>query len=191
MARDSGRSIGRGRFTSGHQVDSETIGNAAIAGWFPDPSHFAEALEPEAAPMTNRIATRRSDAQLGLIMHETANWSVKGPGGAVLCEVASLCCALERAEELTALGCPVIALGRARHPEIVVLSGQMRRMRDYPRVPEEHPILLYASLFDSPGHVFGPTNDGFPLAFVTILPSLWRAFIACGHETDAQSRHPA
>jgi hypothetical protein len=63
--------------------------------------------------MIDRTPTRRSDEQLTCMLHETANWTVTGPEGAILCEVASLHCAVENAVEFGALGHRIVALVRA------------------------------------------------------------------------------
>jgi hypothetical protein len=48
--------------------------------------------------------------------------------GMVLCEVASLRLAIEKAAQLVAKGQEVFALMRRRPPQIVVLSGQARKL---------------------------------------------------------------
>jgi hypothetical protein len=80
---------------------------------------------------TNMVAeksTSRGDEQLEFILHETANWTVNGSQGVVLCEVASLQLALDKATQCSARGREVVALIRRCSPEIVVLSDQIRKI---------------------------------------------------------------
>jgi hypothetical protein len=80
---------------------------------------------------TNMVAegsTSRSDEQLEFILHETANWTVNGSQDVVLCEVASLRLALDKATQFSARGREVVALSRRCSPEIVVLSDQIRKI---------------------------------------------------------------
>jgi hypothetical protein len=69
--------------------------------------------------------TRRSDDQLEFLLYETANWTVIASQGVVLCEVASLGLALEKAVDFVGRGGVVIALIRKRFPKIVILSDQV------------------------------------------------------------------
>jgi hypothetical protein len=62
--------------------------------------------------MIDRTSTRLSDEQLEFIRFETGNWTVTGPNGKILCEVASLQCAVVQAVELGALGHRIVALIR-------------------------------------------------------------------------------
>jgi hypothetical protein len=94
--------------------------------------------------MTDRTSTHRSDEFLGSVLHETTNWTVNGPNGKVLCEVASLHCAVEQAVEFGALGHRVVALVRERDPEIVLFSGQIRTLIDRLFDPDDYLIALYA-----------------------------------------------
>jgi hypothetical protein len=75
--------------------------------------------------MTSR---RRSDEQLEFVLYETANWMVYGGQGLVLCEVASLRLAIEKAAEFAARGREVVAVVRRPSAEIVVFSGQLRKL---------------------------------------------------------------
>jgi hypothetical protein len=77
-------------------------------------------------------STLRSDGQLEFLLHETANWTVNGGQGAVLCEVASLRLAAEKAVEFALLGREVVTLMRRRSPEIIVLSDQVRILTNHP-----------------------------------------------------------
>jgi hypothetical protein len=74
------------------------------------------------------ISTSRSDDQLESGLYETANWTVNGVQGVVLCEVASLRLAIEKAGQFAAMGREVVALMRRRPPEIVVLPAQVRKL---------------------------------------------------------------
>jgi hypothetical protein len=94
--------------------------------------------------MIDRTSTRRSDEHLACMLHETENWSVNGPDGKLLCEVASLHCAVEQAVEFGALGHHIVALVRKRAPEIVVFSGQLRKLIDQLFDPGDYLIALYA-----------------------------------------------
>jgi hypothetical protein len=71
---------------------------------------------------------RRSDEQLETILYETANWTVNGVRGAVLCEVASLGLAIETAAEFAFRGREVVAVVRRPPPEVIVFSGQLRKL---------------------------------------------------------------
>jgi hypothetical protein len=88
------------------------------------------------------------------LLHEAANWTVNGVQGAVLCEIASLRLAIDRAMEFAALGREVVTLMRRRSPEIIVLSDQVRMLTNH----------LLRSLGSSGRHVavyMNETNDGF------------------------------
>jgi hypothetical protein len=78
--------------------------------------------------MVAETSTRRSDEKLESILYETANWTVNGVQGVVLCEVASLRLAIEKAAQFAARGREVVALIRGRPAEIVVLSGQVWKL---------------------------------------------------------------
>jgi hypothetical protein len=82
--------------------------------------------------MVAETSTRRSDEQLGLILYETANWTVTGSQNVVFCEAASLRLALDKAADFTASGQEVVALVRGRPAEIVVFSGQLQKLMDRP-----------------------------------------------------------
>src|SRR5476649_1324126 len=82
--------------------------------------------------MVAKTSTLRSDGQLTFLLHETANWTVNGGQGAVLCEVASLRLAAEKAVEFALLGREVVTLMRRRSPEIIVLSDQVRILTNHP-----------------------------------------------------------
>ena len=94
--------------------------------------------------MIDRTLTRRSDEQLDYMLHETANWAVTSTNGKVLCEVASLHCAVEQAVEFGALGHRIVALIRERDPEVVVFSGQIRALIDRLFDPNDYMVALYA-----------------------------------------------
>jgi hypothetical protein len=85
--------------------------------------------------MVAERSTSRGDEQLEFILHETANWTVNGSQGVVLCEVASLRLALDKATEFSARGREVVALIRRCSPEIVVLSDQIRKITNRFIVP--------------------------------------------------------
>jgi hypothetical protein len=105
---------------------------------------FLEAHGTKAILMIDRTLKRRSDEELAFILHETARWTVKGQRGTVLCEVASLRCAVERAVELGAIGHRVIAFVRGSPSEIVVFSTQIQRLASECTDPTNWPIALYA-----------------------------------------------
>ena len=90
--------------------------------------------------MVAEISNRRKDGQLEFILHETANWTVVGRQGVILCEVASLRIAVDRWTELSARGLIVIALVRRRHPEIVVFSRQVQTLANRCQKPRTHSI---------------------------------------------------
>jgi hypothetical protein len=71
----------------------------------------------------------KTDDQLELILHDTADWAVVGQGGQFLCFAASLGRALDRAADLAADGAVVTAVSRLPFDNIVVCSDQMRRLR--------------------------------------------------------------
>jgi hypothetical protein len=78
--------------------------------------------------MVAMTSNRRSDEQLELILYETANWMVYGGQGLVLCEVVSLRLAIEKAAGFAARGREAVAVVRRPPPEIVVFSGQLRKL---------------------------------------------------------------
>jgi hypothetical protein len=88
--------------------------------------------------MIDRTFTRRSDERLTCMLHETANWTVTGPEGAILCEVASLHCAVEQAVEFGALGHRIVALVRGVPPVVVVFSAQIRKLIDQLFDPDDY-----------------------------------------------------
>jgi hypothetical protein len=94
--------------------------------------------------MTDRTLTRRSDQQLAYMLHDTANWTVTSTNGKILCEVASLHCAVEQAVEFGALGHRIVALIRSRAPEVVLFSGQIRTLIDRLFDPDDYEVVLYA-----------------------------------------------
>jgi hypothetical protein len=95
--------------------------------------------------MIDRTSTRRSDERLTCMLHDTANWKVTGPDNAILCEVASLHCAVEHAVELGALGHRVVALARGAPPVVVVFSGQIRKLIDQLFDPDDYRLGQYAA----------------------------------------------
>jgi hypothetical protein len=92
----------------------------------------------------DRTSTRRSDEHLTSMLHETANWTVTGSGNAILCEVASLHCAVEHAVEFGALGHRVVALVRGDTPAVVVFTGQIRTLIDQLFDPDDYMVALFA-----------------------------------------------
>jgi hypothetical protein len=94
--------------------------------------------------MIDRTLTRRSDEQLEYMLHETTNWTVTSTNGKILCEVASLHCAVEQAVEFGALGHRIVALIRDRAPEVVLFSGQIRTLIDRLFDPDDYEVVLYA-----------------------------------------------
>jgi hypothetical protein len=94
--------------------------------------------------MINRTPTRRSDEQLATILYETARWTVKGRGGAVLFEVASLQCAVDRAVEVGAIGQRIVAFVRRSPSEIVVFSAQIQRLAGEEADPSDWRVARYA-----------------------------------------------
>jgi hypothetical protein len=79
------------------------------------------------------------------MLYETANWTVTGRDGAILCEVASLHCAIEHAVELGALGHRIVALVRGAPPVAVVFSGQLLNLIDQLFDPDDYLLGLYAA----------------------------------------------
>jgi hypothetical protein len=88
--------------------------------------------------MDNSVPGYRSFERLYLILHETANWSVILPQGAVRCEPASLRMALDKATELALRGSEVDALVRSSSSEIVLFSDQVRKLMNY--LAEHEPV---------------------------------------------------
>jgi hypothetical protein len=82
--------------------------------------------------MIPEIITRRSDEQLEFILYETANWTVNGAHGVAFHEVASPRLAIEKAAQFATIGREIVALMRRRPPEIVALSGQVRKLMKLP-----------------------------------------------------------
>jgi hypothetical protein len=78
------------------------------------------------------------------MLHETENWTVNGPDGKILCEVASLYRAVEQAVEFGALGHQIVALVRCRGPKIVVFSRQMHKLVDQLFDTGDYLIALHA-----------------------------------------------
>jgi hypothetical protein len=95
--------------------------------------------------MIDRTSTRRSDERLTSMLHETANWMVTGSEGAILCEVASLHCAVENALELGALGHRIVALVRGNPPVVIVFSHQIRKLIDLLFDPDDYLLGLFAA----------------------------------------------
>jgi hypothetical protein len=91
--------------------------------------------------MIDRTSTRRSDERLTCMLHQT----VTGPEGTVLCEVASLHCAVEHAVELGALGHRIVALVRGVSPVVVVFSAQILKLIDQLFDPDDYLLGLYAA----------------------------------------------
>ena len=94
--------------------------------------------------MLAETSNRRSDGQLGLILYETAKWTLTGRQGMTLSEVASLRLAVDKAVEVTASGLDVVALVRRRPAEIVVFSGQIAILADRVSESEMGPIAAEA-----------------------------------------------
>lgn len=94
--------------------------------------------------MTAKISTRLGDGQLELILYETANWTVRGPQGIILCEVASLRLAIDIAVTFIDRGRAVVALVRGRAADIVVFSSQFLKIWDQFSEPEVYPAFRYA-----------------------------------------------
>ena len=90
--------------------------------------------------MVAGTSTRRSDGELEFILHETANWTVMGVQGRVLCEVASLRLAVDEFEALGHKG-QVSALIRVRPVKIMVFPGQILKLANYLAEQEPYPIL--------------------------------------------------
>jgi hypothetical protein len=94
--------------------------------------------------MIDRTLTRCSDEQLAYMLHETANWSVTSTNGKILCEAASLHCAVERAVEFGTLGHRIVTLVRERAPGVVLFSGQIRTLIDRFFAPGDREVVLHA-----------------------------------------------
>jgi hypothetical protein len=78
--------------------------------------------------MIPEIITRRSDEHLEFILYEKANCTVNGAHGVAFHEVACLRLAIKKATQLAARGREVSALMRPWPTEIVVSSGQVRKL---------------------------------------------------------------
>jgi hypothetical protein len=95
--------------------------------------------------MTDITSTRRSDERLACMLHETANWTVTGPEGAIVREVSSLHCAVEHVVEPGAPEHRMVALVRGAPPVVVVFSAQIRKLVDQLFDPDDYPVGLFAA----------------------------------------------
>jgi hypothetical protein len=109
-------------------------------------------------------SSRRSDEHLQSILYETANWTVNGAQGMVLCEVASLRLAIEKATQLAAKGREVVAFMCRRPAEIVVLSGQVRKLTN---------LLVESRISSSPGvaDFLSKAVNGFDISLPVLMPN--------------------
>jgi hypothetical protein len=98
--------------------------------------------------MIVRFSTCRGDEQLECGLYETANWTVNGVQSVVLCEVASLHLAIEKAAQFAAMGREVVALKRKHPPEIVVTPGQVRRLTNLLARSQPHVSVLINNKVD-------------------------------------------
>jgi hypothetical protein len=114
--------------------------------------------------MVAETSTRRSDEQLESTLHETANWTVYGLQGVALCEVASLRLAIEKAAQFAAMGREVVALMHRRPPEMVVLSGQARKLMN---------LLVESQVSSSPfvGAIISRTVNGSDRPPPVLMPN--------------------
>ena len=71
---------------------------------------------------------RRSDAQLEVILFETATWTINGRNGQILCTTLNLRRALDRAADFAASGA-VAAICRKTGDDIIVFEAQAERLR--------------------------------------------------------------
>jgi hypothetical protein len=78
--------------------------------------------------MDNLGTGYRTDWDLTAMLYETANWSVRGRKGNILCVAASLQRAIERTDAFSASGVIVTRLTRPVG-DIIVLQDQIRRLK--------------------------------------------------------------
>jgi hypothetical protein len=78
--------------------------------------------------MDNLGTTYRTDWDLTAMLFETANWSVQGQQGNVLCMAASLQRAIERTDALSSSGAIVTGLTTSGG-DIIVPPDQIRRLK--------------------------------------------------------------
>lgn len=116
--------------------------------------------------MISKNSTHRSDEQLESRLYETANWTVNGVQGVVLCEVASLHLAIKKAAQFAAMGREVVAIMRRRPPEIVVLAGQVRKLMNM-LVEVEAPVSPVRRV----AAFLGETEDGAGARLPAFMPS--------------------
>jgi hypothetical protein len=106
---------------------------------FPGMRNFFSCMEGT-AKMVAGTSTRRSDEELEIILHETANWTVMGFQGRIFCEAASLRLAIDKFETLGHKGRQVSALIRIRPTKIMVFPGQILKLANYLAELEPYPI---------------------------------------------------
>jgi hypothetical protein len=99
---------------------------------------------------------RRSDEQLDSILFETADWTVNGRNGQVLCTAPSLRGVLDRAADFEAVGTAVIALCRLPADNIIVFAAQAERMQKLLVGREVSALLGDRTLDDAGVAVGGP-----------------------------------
>jgi hypothetical protein len=80
--------------------------------------------------MNENQTTRPTDAELIILLNETAAWAVRGEHGAPLGQTASLRDALTMAAALERAGQKIIALSLPPDDCIIVFPAQMARLRD-------------------------------------------------------------
>jgi len=78
--------------------------------------------------MDNLGTSYRTDQDLTAMLYETANWSVRGQQGNILCMAASLKRAIERTDAFSSSGAIVTGLTRPVG-DIIVPPDQIRRLK--------------------------------------------------------------
>jgi hypothetical protein len=78
--------------------------------------------------MDDLSTTLRTDWDLTAMLFDTANWSVQGQQGNILCTAASLQRAIERTDALSSSGAIVTGLTRPAG-DIIVPPDQIRRLK--------------------------------------------------------------
>ena len=79
--------------------------------------------------MNESETTRRTDAELILILDEAAAWGLRDENGAPVGQTTSLRAALTVASALGRAGRKIIALTQEQNDRIIIFGGQMERLR--------------------------------------------------------------
>jgi hypothetical protein len=84
--------------------------------------------------------SNRTDEQLYQALCETADWTVNGRAGQVLCVAPSLRLAVDRAQDHAASGAIVVAICRLPQDNIVIFAEQLARLRRLIEEREANPV---------------------------------------------------